>query len=93
MQAKRFAARVAADLQRLPGRHRDRRTPAVIELIGVRDQRAEAVVAAGQIEHDQVAAGRALRLREVREKRWRGQTDRERGDSVFDELASADHTN
>ena len=47
MQAERLAARIAADLQQRAGRNRQRRPPAGIERVRVRDEHAEAVVAAG----------------------------------------------
>ena len=88
MQTQRFAAGVAADLQDGPGGNPERRPPAVIERIGVGHQHAQAVVATAQIQHDQIAALIALRARQVREKRWRGKTDRERRHAAFDERAS-----
>src|SRR6185436_9261442 len=92
VQAERFPVHVAADLQHRAGRNRQRRTPAVIERIGVRHQRAEAVVATRERQHHEISAGRALRAREIREECGRGEADREGRRAVFDELASADHT-
>ena len=93
MQTERLAAGVAADLQHRAGRNRQRRPPAVIERIGVRHEHAEAVVAPAQIQHDEIAAGRALRAREVGEKCGRSQADGESGHAVLHERASGDHTN
>jgi hypothetical protein len=66
MKSKKFAGRIVPDLQHCSGRDRDRRTPAVIVGIGIGDEHAESVVAAGEVEHDQIAGRGALRAGEVR---------------------------
>jgi hypothetical protein len=94
VQAERGPRRVGADLQDLPRRHGDRRPPAVIERIVVRHQHAERVVAAAQIQHDEVPRPRALRAREIRQELRSGERHRERRDAALDELPSGDlHVN
>ena len=93
MQAERLAARIGADLQDGARGNRERRPLAVVRGVGVRHEHAEPVVPAGQIEDDEVAAARALRAREIREKRRRGEAERERRHAVFDEVASRHHEN
>src|SRR5262245_54196852 len=93
VQAERLAAAVAADLQHGRRRDAERGATAVIEGIGIGDQRAQPVVAAAQIEDDEVAARGALGASEIGEKRRRGESDGERRDAVLDEGASRDHMN
>jgi hypothetical protein len=68
MQTKLVSGGVAADLQHLCGRHRDRRTPGRVERITVRNQHAERIVAAPQIHDDEVAKTGALGKRRIAEK-------------------------
>src|SRR5205085_1120138 len=82
----------AADLEHGTRGNRERRTAAVIKGVGVRHQRAQAVIAAGEREHDEVAARGALGAREIRKKRGRREADRERCRAASDELASGNHT-
>ena len=81
---------VAADLQHVGRRDRDRRPAGAVLRIVVRDQHAERVVAAAQIEDDEVAPGAALRAREIGEKRRRREADGEGRDAAAHEFASGD---
>ena len=78
MQPEGAAARVGPDLQHRACRDGDRRSPAVIERIQIGHDGVQRVVAAAQVEHDQAARPRALRARDVREKRRRGEADGKR---------------
>src|SRR5437762_1083999 len=93
MQTERLAARIRADLENRACWNRECRPLAVVRRVGVRHQHAEPIVPAGQIEDDEVAAARALRAREIREKRRRGEAERERRHAVLDEVASRHHEN
>src|SRR5260221_5441930 len=89
-----LGARIAADLEHLTGRNPKRRRATVIKGVAVRHEHAEAVVAARQIEHDEVAARRALRPREIRQERRNSEADRERRHAVLEELTSSNrHSN
>ena len=90
MQTERDAGRVAADLQHLSRRDRQRRPAAVVERIVVRNQHAERIVAAAQIQNDQIAAAGALRASQIGQKRRRRERDGERGNAALDELPSRD---
>src|SRR4051812_2203156 len=93
VQPERDVGRIGADLQHLPGGNGQRRATAAVERIVVGRQHAERVVAAAEIEHDEVAHVRALRTRQVREKLGRCERHGECGDAALDELASGDvHT-
>jgi signal transduction histidine kinase len=52
--------RIGPDRQHGPGRHGDRRPPAVVERVAVGHQHAERIVAADEVEHDQRAPARPL---------------------------------
>src|SRR5687768_16624726 len=86
MQTERLAAAVAADLQYLAGRNRNRRAPARIEGIPVRHDRAQRVVAATQVDDDEVAAARTLGERDVAQEGGRRKAHREGGDPVANEF-------
>src|SRR5919106_6727794 len=90
MQAEGLAAAVAADLQHLACGNGDRRTAARVERIQVRHQRAQRVVAAAQIHHDEVAAARALRQRNVAQERGGRKAYREGGDPLANEFPARD---
>src|SRR5262245_40809312 len=90
MQTQRDVRTVPADLQDVGGRHREHRTAAVVEVVRVRDQRAQRVVAATKIEDHQVAGTRALSPGEIREERRCRERHGERPDTAFDELTSGD---
>src|SRR5262249_51068600 len=86
MESEGDVRRGGADLQHLPGWHSERRPPAVVVRIVVRNHRAERIVAAAQIQHHQIPPAAALRAREVRQEFRRRERDRERGDASLDEL-------
>src|SRR5829696_4573797 len=88
MKAKCNSSTVTANLQHRPGGDRDRRPSGVVLRIVVRDERAERIVAAAQIQNDQVASCPPLRASQVGEKGWRGEADGEGGNAAADELAS-----
>ena len=90
MKTEGSARRVAANLQHSGGRDRDRRPAIAILRIVVRNQHAERIVAAAQIQDDEVASRAALRSREIGQKRRRREADGERGNAAADELASGD---
>jgi hypothetical protein len=91
MEAEHPAAAVAADLQDLARGHRERRPPAVVEVVGIGNERAQRVVAAGEIQDDEVPSGRSLRARQVAEKRRRREPDRERGHAAAEEVSTSQH--
>ena len=62
----------------------------VVVRVGVGNQRAERVVAAAQVQDDEVAADLPLRQREVGQERRRREADREGGDAAAHELAPGD---
>ena len=88
METELVSGGVAADLQRLTGRHRERRTPARVERIAIRDEHAERVVAAAQIHDDEIAEARALGQRDVAEKSRRRKAERKRRHAAPHEVAS-----
>ncbi len=90
MKTERDSRPVGANLNHVDGGDGLRRPSLVIGRVAVRNQRAERVVAAGEIEDDEVAAGGALRAGEVGEKCRRGKTDSERRHAVTNELASSE---
>jgi len=93
MKPELVARGVAADLQYLSRRHRQRGTPALIELIAIRHEHAERVVAAPQIHDDEISEGGALRERDVAEKARRGKAEAEGADAAAHEIASGElHT-
>src|SRR5439155_5537087 len=83
VKPERNAGAVAADLQHLARRHGQRWPAAVVERIVVRDQHAEGVVAAAQIQDDEIADVRALRAREIGEELRRRKRHRERRYAAF----------
>ena len=93
VQAQRLPARSLPTCRTFAGRNRERRPTAVVEGVGVRHEQAQAVVPAREVEHDEVAARRALRPREIGEKLRRGEADRERRNAALEECASRDHRN
>src|SRR5262245_20880748 len=90
VKAERLSRTVAADLQDLPCGNRNRRTAAEIEGIRVRDEGAERIVAAGEIDDHQVPRNRALRTRDINQKRGRREADGERCDAAANELTPRD---
>ncbi len=86
MEAELVACGVAADLQHLAGGYCQRGTPALIERIAIRHEHAERVVAAAEIEHDEIPERRALRERDIGEKARRRETQGERADAAADEM-------
>ena len=94
MKPERHFRSVGADLNHVAGWHRQRRPAAVVEGIVIRNQRAQRVVAAPEIQDDEVAGARTLGLREIAQELGRGEGDGERRDAAADELSSGDlHTN
>src|ERR1700716_1858274 len=94
MQSERTARRVGADLQHVGGRYGKRRPAAVIERVVVRDEHAQGIIAAAQVQHDAGARVAALRPGEIRQELGRGEGHRERRDAALDELSPGDlHTN
>ena len=91
MQTERLAAAVTANLQHLTGGNRDSRPTAVIERILIRDDRAQRVVSATEIHHDEIAAPRALRESDVAQKRRSGKADGKCRNAVTDEFSSGNH--
>ena len=93
MKSELVARGVAADLQHLAGGHRQRGTPALIERIAIRHEHAERVVAAAEIQDDEIPERRALRERDVAEKARRRKAEAERADAAAHEIASGEsHT-
>src|SRR5687767_5036784 len=68
MKAKLVPCRIAAYLHRLSRWYGQRGPPALIERIAIRRQHAERIVAATQVQDDEVPGGRALRQRDVAQK-------------------------
>ena len=68
VQTKRLSAAVAANLEYLTGRNRERRSAAVVERILVRNNRAQGVVAAIEVHDDKISTPHALRERNVAQK-------------------------
>ena len=60
MQAQHLSAGVAADLKHAVGGYRLRRAARVVVIVRIRNQKAQGVVAAAQIQDDQMPAGRTL---------------------------------
>src|SRR5262245_54026276 len=86
MEANLVARRVASDLKHLPGRHGKCRTPRRVERIAIRNERAQGVVAAGEIHHDEIP-GAALGQRRIAQELRRGKANGERRDSAPHEVA------
>jgi hypothetical protein len=80
METERHTTPIAADLQDVPRLHRERRPPAEVKAVVVGHERAERVVPAGEVQHDQVAAARSLRPRQVAEECRR--RERRRGEPI-----------
>src|SRR5262249_3003609 len=75
-------------------RNEQRGAPAHIERIAVRNDGAEGVVAAAKVQDHEIAAARALRPSDVREKRGRRKTERKGADAASHEVSSGHfHTN
>jgi hypothetical protein len=88
MQAEDVAAAVGAHLQHLARRHGDRGPARVVVGVAVGHERAERVVAAAQVHHDQIARSAALRERQVAQELRGGEAEREGGDAALDELSA-----
>ena len=65
VQAEGVAGAVGPDLQNGAGGDRQVRAAREVLLIGVRNERAQSVVAAAQVEHDQIAPRAPLRAGDV----------------------------
>src|SRR5690242_14560296 len=73
VKAERPAGRIGSYLQDVRRGHGDRRTTAVVEGVLVRDHSAERVVAAREVDDNEIARDRALRPRDVYQERRRGE--------------------
>ena len=89
METELISGRVAPDLQRLTGRYGKSRPPRRVERVAIRHQHAERVIAAAQIQDDEVARRGALGKRGLAEKSRRGKADAECRDAAAHEFASA----
>jgi len=88
MQAERPSRAVRSNLQHARCRHRKRRPARVILRVLIGNQRAERVVAAAEVQDDEIAPGLALGDGQVRQERRRRKGKREGGDAAFHEFAS-----
>ena len=88
VQAERVAGAVGPDLQHVGRRNRQGRPAREVLRIGVGDQRAQPVVSAAQVQHDQVAPRPPLRAGDVGQKRRRREADGERRHAAPNEIAS-----
>src|SRR5688572_31547071 len=88
MQAELHARRVAADLEDVGGRNRERGPAAAVERIVIRDHRAERVVAAAEVDHYEVARRNPLCERDLAHDLRRREAEGECGDAALDELSS-----
>ena len=88
VQAERHAGRIGADLEHVAGGHRQRRPAAVIERVGVGNQHAERIIAAGEVQHDERAQRQALRFGHAAQNRRRRKTVGEGGDTALEKRSS-----
>src|SRR5262245_62696771 len=90
METKRHLRRIRSNLQHVYGGHADRRPAAVIKRIEIRHDHAQRVVAAAQIQHDEIPGARPLGEREIAQKLRRSEGDRKGRESTLDELSSCE---
>ncbi len=90
MQAERHVRAIGADLQHVAGGYGERRAPAAVERIVVRNHHAERVVAAAQVEDHEAAGMRALGPHEIAQELGCREGKRERGDAALEEFPSGD---
>ena len=83
MQPERPTAKVGTKLQHARGGHGLRWTTRVVGVIRVGHKKTQRVVAATQIEHDQVPARTTLRQRHVGQEPRHAEAKRERRDPAF----------
>src|SRR5262245_42088987 len=88
MQPQRTAGGIAANLQHLTCRNRDRWTPAVVGRVLIGNQRVQRVVAASEIDDHEATGGQSLRLRDCAQKSGSGKAERDRRNAVTNEDSS-----
>src|SRR5262245_20851805 len=85
MQPQRTAGGIAADLQHLACRDRDRWTTAVVRGVLVWDQRIQRVVAAAEVDDNEPTRWDPLRLRDCAQESGSGKAECDRGNAVTNE--------
>src|SRR5262245_53567042 len=88
MQPQCTAGSIAADLQHLACRDRDRWTAAVVGGVLVWDQRVQRVVAAAKVYDNESTRWDPLRLRDCAQESGRGKTESNRRNAVTNEDSS-----
>jgi hypothetical protein len=88
MQPELVAGRIAADLKHLTGGNRQRRTACGVVRIAIRHDHAQGVVAAAQIQDDEIPEGRTLRTGDVAEEPRRGKSEAECRDAAAHEVTA-----
>ena len=86
----RAAPGIGADLQHIGGGHRNGRAAAVVERVLIRNDGVQRVVAACEVDDNEIARDCALRAGDVREERRGGEADCERRHAIANEFPPSD---